>query len=351
MTVAGGGVAVTQAVHGSSGWSEAPVPEHDRGQLVLPGGTTANSDPLYVSLLNPTSTPVVVDLSLHDADRCGPPHQLPGDRAPVRPGAGRERGLGGAERVDREHRRGDPDGARRGDRGAGVRRAPPRGSPSCPGAAYPESRWTIPQSQDAAGGSSGIDVFNPGHGARVGDRAPATGLGPARPAHRDGRRGRHLGPGHRATRRGSPHGATYSADVEATGGPGGRRGPDGRAAQLGPGTPGGHGAGGGRPERRVADRHVGGAAARHQRDPGRRRRRARLAGHDQHLGRRRGLRGLRPHLVGRAVARGAAPCQPASRWTSSAQRCSPPASTPSSCAPAVRWRSARTSGPRAASAW
>ncbi len=63
VTVAGGGVAVTQAVHGASGWSQTPCQSTTAADWYFPGGTTANSDPLYVSLLNPTSTPVVVDLS------------------------------------------------------------------------------------------------------------------------------------------------------------------------------------------------------------------------------------------------------------------------------------------------
>ena len=61
--VSGGGVAVTQAVHGASGWSQAPCQSTTSASWYFAGGTTADSDTLYVSLLNPTSTPVVVDLS------------------------------------------------------------------------------------------------------------------------------------------------------------------------------------------------------------------------------------------------------------------------------------------------
>ena len=61
--LSGGGVVATQAVHGPSGWSEAPCQSTTAAGWYFPGGTTANADPLYISLLNPTSTPVVVDLA------------------------------------------------------------------------------------------------------------------------------------------------------------------------------------------------------------------------------------------------------------------------------------------------
>ena len=59
----GGGVAVTQTVHNSLGWSQAPCQSTTSAQWYFAGGSTAAANALYVSLLNPTSTPVVVDLS------------------------------------------------------------------------------------------------------------------------------------------------------------------------------------------------------------------------------------------------------------------------------------------------
>ena len=67
--LSGGGVAVTQAVHGSSGWSQAPCQSTTSSTWYFPGGTTVDSDALYLSLLNPTSTPGRGRPQLHDARR------------------------------------------------------------------------------------------------------------------------------------------------------------------------------------------------------------------------------------------------------------------------------------------
>ena len=56
-------MAVTQTVARLVGLVPGAVPEHHLGQWYFAGGSTAAANPLYVSLLNPTSTPVVVDLS------------------------------------------------------------------------------------------------------------------------------------------------------------------------------------------------------------------------------------------------------------------------------------------------
>ena len=56
-------MAVTQTVKGSLGWSLAPCQTTSSAQWYFAGGSTAAADTLYISLFNPTSTPVVVDLS------------------------------------------------------------------------------------------------------------------------------------------------------------------------------------------------------------------------------------------------------------------------------------------------
>src|SRR5580700_7887904 len=63
VTVDGGGVAVSQVVASSSGWDESPCQSATSAQWYIPGGTTASGAGLYLSLLNPTATPVVVDLT------------------------------------------------------------------------------------------------------------------------------------------------------------------------------------------------------------------------------------------------------------------------------------------------
>ena len=64
----GGGVAVTQTVAGSSGWSQAPCQSTTSAQWYFANGSTAAANALYISLLHPTSTPVVVDLSFATPD-------------------------------------------------------------------------------------------------------------------------------------------------------------------------------------------------------------------------------------------------------------------------------------------
>ena len=63
VVTAGGGVAVSQSVSNALGWSQAPCQSTASSQWYFASGSTAASNQLYVSLLNPTSTPVVVDLS------------------------------------------------------------------------------------------------------------------------------------------------------------------------------------------------------------------------------------------------------------------------------------------------
>ncbi len=72
---------------------------------------------------------------------------------------------------------------------------PSAGLSLVPGAAYPESQWAIPQAQEV-GGSSEIDVFNPGAGAEARDRAPSPAVRSVGPADRPrSRRWLDVGPG------------------------------------------------------------------------------------------------------------------------------------------------------------
>lgn len=59
----GGGVAVTQVVHGPGGWAEAPCATASSSQWFFASGSTAPGDALFVSVFNPTTATAVVDLS------------------------------------------------------------------------------------------------------------------------------------------------------------------------------------------------------------------------------------------------------------------------------------------------
>ena len=218
VTVSGGGVAVTQAVHGSSGWSEAPCQSTTAASWYFPGGTTANSDPLYVSLLNPTSTPVVVDLAFMTPTGAVHPINYQGIVL--------QSGQVQVENVATEVQNASTVSTVVATRTGRVVATEVQGFSGSsaglalvPGAAYPESHWTIPQNQDAEGGSSGIDVFNPGTLPEYVTVHLRLGSGPLAPLTETVAPGATwaLATGNQTR---IPHNATYSADIEATGGPG-----------------------------------------------------------------------------------------------------------------------------------
>ncbi len=218
VTLAGGGVAVSQTVDGSSGWSVAPCQSTTSATWYFPGGTTANSDGLYLSLLNPTSVPVVVDLSF--ATPTGTLHPINYQGIVLQPGQLQVENVG--SEVQNMSWVSAVAAARTGRIVASevqVFSGSPAGLSLVPGAAAPQVRWVIPQAQETSGGSSQIDVFNPGtvpESVTVRLRLPSGALHPL---------GERVAPGatwvlatSRQTR--IPDNATYSATIDASGGPG-----------------------------------------------------------------------------------------------------------------------------------
>ena len=222
-------MAATQAVHGPSGWSEAPCQSTTADGWYFPGGTTANSDPLYISLLNPTSTPVVVDLAFMTPTGAVHPINYQGivlqaGQVQVENVASEVQDVANVSSIV----------ATRTGRVVATEVQGFAGSSGglalVPGAAHPESRWTIPQSQDAAGASSEIDVFNPGTAPESVTVRLRLGSGPLAPLDRHGGSRRHLGAGHRQADADPPQRNLFGRH-RGDGWAGGRRGPDGRAAQ------------------------------------------------------------------------------------------------------------------------
>jgi hypothetical protein len=166
VTISGGGVAVSQAVRGSSGWSESPCQSLTSSSWFFPGGTTAGSAKLFVSLFNPTSTPVVVDLAF--ATPSGVVHPLnyqgivlPPDGLQVEDVASEVQDFSAVSTVVR---------ARTGRvvvSEVQVRAGAPGGLSVLPGAPRAQAHWTVPQAEEVAGGSSQLDVFNPGPSAET----------------------------------------------------------------------------------------------------------------------------------------------------------------------------------------
>jgi Family of unknown function (DUF5719) len=218
VTVNGGGVAVSQVVDSPSGWDESPCQSTTSSQWYIPGGTTANGAALYLSLLNPTATPVVVDLTfltpsgvLHPINYQG--IVLQADSVLV-------------ENVTTEVQNASTVStvvaARTGRVVASelqVFGAPTSGLSIVPGVATVQSHWTIPQAEEAAGASSEIDVFNPGTVPEKVTALLRLASGPLAPLSNT------VAPGSTWALKTSaqtriPVGAPYSADIEATGGPG-----------------------------------------------------------------------------------------------------------------------------------
>jgi hypothetical protein len=218
VTVAGGGVAVSQVVHGSSGWSEAPCQSSTSAHWYFPTGSTAASNTLDVSLLNPTSTPVVVDVGFQTPTGEVQPINYQG--IVLNPGAVVVEDV--ESEVQNVGQISTVVTARAGRIVASELQAYTGGTSGLallPGQTQAQSHWVIPQAQEESGGSSSIDVFNPGSVAEAVHVHLRLASGPLAPLSNT------VAPGAtwsiatgRQTR--IPVGATYSAEIDATGGPG-----------------------------------------------------------------------------------------------------------------------------------
>ncbi len=161
VVLSGGQVAVTQSVHGPSGWAEAPCVSGTSRQWFFPFGATVGSNDFYIALFNPTSTPDVVDLSFVVPAGVTQPISFQG--IVLEPHQTKVENIG-------TYVQNDPDVSttvttRTGRVVAGetqVLSGSSSGLAIVPGSPLPESRWSIPQSEETATGSSAISIFNPG---------------------------------------------------------------------------------------------------------------------------------------------------------------------------------------------
>ena len=246
----GGGVAVTQAVTARRAGPRRPARARPSASWYFPGGTTANADTLFVALLNPTSTPVVVDLGFVTPD--GAVHPINYQGIVLQPGQMQVENVASEVQDvgDRHHRRHRPDGPGRG-------RPRSRGSAGSVGRALPRARvrrarvaLDHPPGPGADGRLLRDRRLQPGADARGGDGAPAPGSGPLAPLTDTVPPGTTWVAGRPSTQTRIPDGATYSADRR--GHRWARRGrrPDGRAARRRPRRPRPAWPGRGRPEQR-----------------------------------------------------------------------------------------------------
>lgn len=217
----GGGIAVTQSVHNTLGWSQAPCQSTTSAQWYFAAGSTAAANTLDVSLLNPSSTPVVVDLSFLTPS--GMVHPINYQGIVLSPGQVL------AENVTAEVQQTSSISTIVSTRtgrvvASEVQQIVQGGQVSggvslVPGAPAPQSHWAIPQAQEVPSGSSEIDIFNPGTSSEavtVHFRLPSGALAPLR---------NKLLPGttwNLATSAQTriPDNQTYATTIDASGGPG-----------------------------------------------------------------------------------------------------------------------------------
>ncbi len=214
-------MAVSQTVANSLGWSQAPCQSTTSAQWYFAGGSTAAADQLWVSLLNPTSTPVVVDLSFVTPSGIVHPINYQGIVLPA--------GQVAVENVTTEVQQTSTISTVVATRTGRVVASElqelvgPGGTSGglslVPGAMAPQSHWAIPQAQEVAGGSSQVDVFNPGAATEtvtVRVQLPSGPLAPLTDKILPGTTWSLI----TSAQTRIPDNETYATSVDATGGPG-----------------------------------------------------------------------------------------------------------------------------------
>jgi hypothetical protein len=161
VTIAGGGVAVSELAHGSTGWSVTPCLSTTSSEWYFPVGSTAAANQLYISLLNPTSTPVVVDLAF--VTPSGTIHPINYQGIVLNPG--QLQVVDVASEIQDQGAVATVVSARTGRMVAAEVQTivgSQAGLSVLPGLPQTESDWFIPQAEELSGGTSEISVFNPG---------------------------------------------------------------------------------------------------------------------------------------------------------------------------------------------
>jgi hypothetical protein len=164
VTIFGGGVAVTELVHGPTGWFATPCLSRTSGDWYFPVGSTSAANELDIALLNPTSMPVVVDLSF--VTPSGTAHPIGYQGIVLRPDQLEVENV--ASVVQNQATIATVVSARTGRMVAAAVQAivgSQAGLSVLPGLPQVESDWFIPQAQELSGGTSDISVFNPGQTA------------------------------------------------------------------------------------------------------------------------------------------------------------------------------------------
>jgi Family of unknown function (DUF5719) len=220
VTLSGGGVAVSQVVQGPAGWSATPCASTTSSQWYFAGGTTSGANGLYLSLLNPTPTPVVVDLTFVTPN--GPVHPINYQGIVLQPGQVVVEDVG--SEIQNVSPVSTAVAVRTGRVVATQLQLLGGSTPGLalvPGVSSPQSHWSIPQAQEVSGGTSEIDVFNPGsspESVTVHLRVPSGPLAPLSSTVAPGSTWALVTSSQtRIPQSGSGQKESYSADLEASG--------------------------------------------------------------------------------------------------------------------------------------
>jgi len=160
IAVDGGGVTVSQAVHGPQGWSQAPCASTTAPTWYFASGSTATGNLLFVSVYNPAASMAVVDLTFDTPGGVVAPQQFQG--LVLAPGAVTTAEV--ASFVQNQPwvsavvqaRAGQVVADEVSERVGTVSGLSLRlGSPS------PEHQWYLARTVDVTGGRSALAVFNP----------------------------------------------------------------------------------------------------------------------------------------------------------------------------------------------
>jgi hypothetical protein len=161
VTLSRGGVAVSQTLHGPAGWAEAPCQSTTAQQWYFPSGLTTGTSSLFVSLFNPTSTPDVVDLSFVTTKGVVHPINFQG----IVLGPGQTQVESVAPYVQDQPAIATTVSTRTGRLVANELQLlsdTSTGLAIVPGSPHAENVWALPQNEELNGGSSSVDIFNPG---------------------------------------------------------------------------------------------------------------------------------------------------------------------------------------------
>jgi hypothetical protein len=159
--LSGGGVTVTEAVVGPSGWSVSACASTTSSSWYFASGSTSGSSRQYLALYNPTSTPVVVDLSF--VTTSGVTQPSPFEGVVVEPGQLTEEPV--TTYVQNEQAVATIVQARSGRLVAGQLQIVASGPGQClsvlVGAPVPATTWAVARSVDVSGGSTAFKILNP----------------------------------------------------------------------------------------------------------------------------------------------------------------------------------------------